>query len=80
MGMRTGARLAAVLERIEALGYSTSMNREAGGCELLAVKLPTGQPAYSVRVDGDSDEDVDAAARELARMVGVDPEAGARGR
>ena len=65
---------APILRHIESLGFATSVHRMGAYCELHAMPIPVGEPVYLPRVDGDSDEDVDRAACELARMCGVDVE------
>jgi hypothetical protein len=60
-----------VLRRIESHGYATSLHIMGDYCELHAVPLPTGEPVFVSRVDGDGPEDLFVAACELARMVGV---------
>ena len=60
-----------ILQQIEAIGYATSVHRMGAYCELHAVPLPAGEPLYLSRVDGETDEDVNVAALELARMCGV---------
>ena len=58
-----------VLKLIESFGYATTVHRMGDYVELHAVSLPTGDPVFQSRADGDSDDLVYVAALELARMV-----------
>jgi hypothetical protein len=66
---------AAIIRRVESLGYVVKVFRLGWGVELHAVKLPEGEPAHVARCnDGGGEDSEYAAACLLARAVGVPPE------
>lgn len=67
--------VSAILREIDRAGLATSVHRMGDYVELHAVPVPDAETIHIARVEGDCDIGLLLAARELARMCGIEHQA-----